>query len=76
MKKKDLKNSLNKLYLNSDKIDPNIPINIHHRKSHEDSGLQACDMFCYEIFSAHENNKEEWRDIFKSKILFDQIYLG
>ena len=58
------------------KIDPSIPINIYHRKSHEDSGLQACDMFCYGIFSAHENNKEEWRDIFKSKILFDQIYLG
>jgi hypothetical protein len=58
------------------KIKPNIPINIRHLKSHENHGLQACDMFCYGIFLDHEREKSEWRNIFSEKIIYEEIYLG
>ncbi len=58
------------------KIRPNISINIQHRKSHETHGLQACDLFSYGIFLAHERSKTEWLELFKNKVLLDEVYLG
>lgn len=58
------------------KIKPNILINIQHRKSHETHGLQACDLFSYGIFLAYERSKNEWLELFKNKVLLDEIYLG
>ena len=43
------------------KITPKIPINIRHLKSHENHGLQACDLFSHGIFLKHERDKNEWR---------------
>ena len=58
------------------KIKPNIPINIKHLRSHENHGLQACDLFSYGIFLTHERLRSEWREMFKSKIVSDEICLG
>ncbi|MBU6338953.1 MAG: DUF3800 domain-containing protein [Rickettsiales bacterium] len=57
------------------KIKLNIPINIRHCRSHENHGLQACDLFCYGIFINYERKKCEWRDVFLDKILNDETYL-
>jgi hypothetical protein len=57
------------------KVDSKLYINILHRKSHEFHGLQVCDLFSYGIFTSYESNKNEWREVFKEKILFDEIYL-
>lgn len=58
------------------RFDPKIQIHIRHRESHLDYGLQACDLFANGIFTAHESGKCEWREVFKDKILFDEIYFG
>lgn len=56
------------------KFDPKILIKIRHIKSHESFGLQACDLFCHGIFTAYEYSKLEWKEVFKEKILFDELY--
>jgi hypothetical protein len=57
------------------RIKLSIPINIYHHKSHENHGLQACDLFSHGIFVAHERDKNEWRNIFEKKIRLDETYL-
>lgn len=58
------------------RIEPNVPLDIYHWKSHEALGLQACDMFCWGIFQKYERQNCEWYDIFtRDKIRYDDIYL-
>ena len=58
------------------RLNPKVPLNINHRKSHEVVGLQAVDMFCWGIFQKYERNKVDWYDLFsKNKVKFDQQYL-
>lgn len=58
------------------RIEPNTPLDIFHRRSHDDCGLQACDMFCWGIFQKYERKNLEWYNVFgKKKILFDNLYL-
>jgi hypothetical protein len=56
------------------KIDPKIPIDIHHRSSVEENGLQAVDIFSYGIYRKYECGDSEWFDIFSDRVQHDQQY--
>ena len=59
------------------RIEPKTPLDIYHWKSHENYGLQACDLFCWGIFQKYERKRMEWHDIFSKdeKIKLDSLYL-
>lgn len=57
------------------RINPQIPINIDHSSSHEDSVLQAVDLFAWGIFRKYEKKDGEWYNIFQDKVLCDKQYL-
>ena len=58
------------------RIDPLVPIDIYHRTSHENKGLQAVDTFSWGIFRKYEKKDYEWFNIFfKEKVRYDSVYL-
>ena len=57
------------------KIDPKIPLELKHKNSCSDYGLNAVDLFSWGIFRKHERKDTEWYNIFKEKIKYDGIYL-
>jgi len=57
------------------KIDPKIPLEMKHKSSCSDYGLNAVDLFSWGIFRKYERKDREWYNIFKEKIKFDGIYL-
>jgi len=57
------------------RIDPRVPLDVYHRTSHENLGLQAADLFSWGIFRKYEKNDEEWFTIFKTKVKYDSLYL-
>lgn len=58
------------------RLSPNVPLDIYHWQSHENSGLQAVDIFCWGIFQKYERQNTEWYDVFaKDKIRFDEQFL-
>lgn len=57
------------------RISPNNPLDIYHWDSQKNCGLQACDLFCYGIFQKHERRNDKWREVYKEKIIFDEIFL-
>lgn len=58
------------------RLNPNIPLDIYHWKSHENCGLQAADIFSWGIFQKYERGHMVWYDLFaKDKIRLDEQYL-
>jgi hypothetical protein len=57
------------------RIDPKVPLDIRHPSSHEHRGLQAADLFSWGIFRWYERRDAEWRNVFKDKIRYDDVYL-
>ncbi len=57
------------------RIDPQVPLGVYHRTSHESPGLQAADTFSWGIFRKYERADEEWFCIFRDKIRFESVYL-
>lgn len=57
------------------RLSPNTPLDIYHRFSHENFGLQAVDLFCWGIFQKYERKNEEWFNVFAKKVLFDEQFL-
>jgi len=57
------------------RIDPRVPLDVYHRTSHENLGLQAADLFSWGIFRKYERNDAEWFTIFKTKVKYDSLYL-
>lgn len=57
------------------RLEPTIPLEIYHKSSEEEPGIQAVDMFCWGIFRKYERKDEEWYQVFKDKIEFEDIYL-
>lgn len=53
----------------------NVPLNIYHELSHEDTGLQAVDLFCWGVFRKYEIRDTEWYGIYQGKIAFETEYL-
>ena len=56
------------------KVDLSVTINIEHKDSIEIKQLQTADMFCYWFFEKYNKNNNEWFDIFKEKVKFDELY--
>ncbi len=52
-----------------------IPLFITHELSHNNSGLQAVDLFCWGIFRKHEGEDEEWYRVYQSAIVYEGEYL-
>lgn len=52
-----------------------IPLFITHELSHNNSGLQAVDLFCWGIFRKHEGEDEEWYRVYRSAIAYEGEYL-
>ncbi len=57
------------------RISINVPLDIYHRDSCESKGLQVCDMFCWGIFRKYERDDFEWFNIYKEKVVFDDVFL-
>ncbi|MEI8103977.1 MAG: DUF3800 domain-containing protein [Candidatus Moraniibacteriota bacterium] len=58
------------------RIDPGIPIDMYHQRSHENYGLQICDVFCYGIFQKYERKETAWYDVYaQEKIRFEKPYV-
>jgi len=57
------------------RINPKVPLDIHHWDSKENAGLQAVDLFCWGVFQKYERNRMEWYSIFQEKIAFETRYL-
>ncbi len=55
-------------------LDPKIPINIYHKSSTHNYGLQAADLFSWGIFRKYEREDVEWFEIFKEKVGYDHLY--
>jgi hypothetical protein len=49
----------------------NTDLNIVHLTSHESTGLQAVDLFCWGIFRKYENNDMEWYKVYGDKVGFE-----
>jgi hypothetical protein len=56
------------------RLDPKIPIDIHHRSSVEENGLQAVDIFSWGIFRKYEYGDSEWFDMFSHRVQHDKQY--
>lgn len=59
----------------SSMIGPSVPLNIQHHNSTENLGLQAVDLFSWGIFRSYERGDDVWKEVFKSKVLFDGVYI-
>jgi hypothetical protein len=57
------------------RINPNVPLDIYHRNSFSNGGLQAVDLFCWGIFQKYERNKVGWFNTFNPKVRSDTLYL-
>jgi len=57
------------------RIEPRIPLNIYHRVSNREYGLQAADMFSWGVFRKHERADTEWFEVFKERVRCDMEYL-
>ncbi len=56
-------------------INPNIPLDIYHKDSREIKCIQAADLFAWGIRRKYENRDDEWYNVFKKKIKYDEKYL-
>jgi len=52
-----------------------VPLNIYHERSHENTGLQAVDLFCWGVFRKYEHNDLEWYREYGRRIAFETEYL-
>jgi len=58
------------------RLDPKVPLDIYHYLSHENTGLQAADIFCWGIFRKYEKKDSEWLEIFRQdKVRYEDLYL-
>ena len=58
------------------RLDPKVPLFIHHVTSHEEPAIQAADFFAWGIFRTYEADDTVWFDVFREKVRFNQPYLG
>lgn len=53
-----------------------VPLNIYHERSHENTGLQAVDLFCWGVFRKYEQEDDQWYKEFGAKIAYESEYLS
>lgn len=59
----------------SGRIDPRIPLDINHLSSVENPMLQAVDLFTWGIYRKYEKKDLRWYNIFRDKIIYEEVYL-
>lgn len=52
-----------------------VPIEIYHKHSWERKGLQAVDLFSWGIFRKYERGETTWYEVFRERIVFEDVYL-
>lgn len=52
----------------------NVPLYINHEHSHESSGIQAVDSFCWGIFKQYETGDNEWYEMFRQHLAGEFVY--
>lgn len=57
------------------RLDPKIPLDMYHWKSHENAGLQIIDLFCWGVFQKYERKDSDWLEVFKEKVVLEEQYL-
>lgn len=57
------------------KVNPRIPLEIRHVDSCQDLCLNAADLFAWGVFRKHEKRDNEWWDVFRRKLKYDEFYL-
>ncbi|MGH7453872.1 MAG: DUF3800 domain-containing protein, partial [bacterium] len=55
-------------------IPPQVPLIINHNYSHENKPLQAVDLFAWGILRKYETGDTKWYEIFREKIVYEQMY--
>ena len=53
----------------------NVPLNIYHESSQDNTGLQAVDLFCWGIYRKYEVGDLEWYQHYRRRIAFETEYL-
>lgn len=53
----------------------NISLNIYHERSHENTRLQAVDLFSWGIFKKYEKEEYDWYTVYRNAIMFATEYL-
>jgi hypothetical protein len=56
------------------RLDPKIPVDILHRSSVEEYGIQAVDIFSWGIYRRYEYGDSEWFNKFSNKVNYDKEY--
>ena len=57
------------------RLDPKVTLDMYHWDSQQNPPLQAADMFCWGIFQKYQRRNTKWLEVFKKKIIFEDLYL-
>jgi len=57
------------------RIDPKVPLDIYHHRSHENLGIQATDLFSWGICRSYEKDDFEWFNVFRERVRYNGRYL-
>jgi len=57
------------------RIDPGVGLDFTHGDSQAWPGLQLADLFAWGIFRKYERRDNDWFDLFREKVLCDELYL-
>lgn len=57
------------------RIELNVPLDIEHKTSHENVGIQIADIFGWGLFRKYEKHDAEWCNVFRGKVLLDKLFL-
>lgn len=50
------------------------PVELFHLHSWEHRGLQAVDLFVWGIFRKYERGEMSWYNLFRERIVFEEVY--
>lgn len=56
------------------RLPPQIPLDIFHDDSQHNKPIQVVDLFAWGIYRKYEDNDTAWYEVFRSKIVYEQVY--
>jgi len=56
------------------RLPPQIPLDIFHDDSQHNKPIQAVDLFAWGIYRKYEEGDAQWYEVFRSKIVYEQVY--
>ena len=57
------------------RLAPEVSLDFLHDDSEKWPGLQWADLFAWGIFQKHERKNSEWYNLYKEKVIFEELYL-